>query len=162
MRNPSWPEFWTLFCTSDPGQTIPKSCLLRKRAMAEGLRGGISEVLQSVIYKCCLHCNKELSIKRFKEHQRLYYNHDTKEWLKTEQDGIDHTDSEDESDFSYIDSDSSFKDSNNNCDLEDWVTEDSEEEDSNVEEMEQQSRHDEEHPMYSMPSSELTKGKHTY
>ena len=128
--------------------------------MAEGLRGGISEVLQSVIYKCCLHCNKELNTKRFKEHQILYYNHDTKEWLKTEQDGIDHTDSEDESDFSYIDSDSSFKDSNNNCDLEDWVTEDSEEEDSNVEEMEQQS-HDEEHPMYSMPSSELTKGKHT-
>ena len=98
---------------------------------------------------------------KHQEHQRLYYNHDTKEWLKTEQDGIDHTDSEDESDFSYIDSDSSFKDSNNNCDLEDWVTEDSEEEDSNVEEMEQQSRHDEEHPMYSMPSSELTKGKHT-
>lgn len=33
-------------------------------------------------YLLCHHCEKELSIKRFKEHERLFFNKDTKEWIK--------------------------------------------------------------------------------
>ena len=33
-------------------------------------------------YKLCHHCNKELNIKRFKEHERLFFNKDANEWMK--------------------------------------------------------------------------------
>ena len=32
-------------------------------------------------HKWCPHCGKELNIKTYKEHKRLYYNESTKEWL---------------------------------------------------------------------------------
>ena len=33
-------------------------------------------------YKTCPHCNEELTLKRYKEHERLYYDSDTKVWIK--------------------------------------------------------------------------------
>lgn len=38
----------------------------------------------SLSHKLCPHCGKELNIKTYKEHKRLYYNDSTKEWLRTE------------------------------------------------------------------------------
>ena len=32
-------------------------------------------------YSICPHCKKELNIKRYKEHKRLYFNKDTKQWI---------------------------------------------------------------------------------
>ncbi len=33
-------------------------------------------------YKTCPHCNRELNPKKFREHERLFYNYDSKEWCK--------------------------------------------------------------------------------
>ena len=33
-------------------------------------------------YCVCPHCNNELSLKKFKEHKRLFYDHQTKRWDK--------------------------------------------------------------------------------
>lgn len=32
-------------------------------------------------YHLCPHCNKNLNIKRFKEHKRLYFNESSKQWI---------------------------------------------------------------------------------
>ena len=36
-------------------------------------------------YNVCPHCNKELNIKRYKEHKRLYFNEVTKQWMVEDQ-----------------------------------------------------------------------------
>lgn len=55
-------------------------------------------------YKYCQHCKKELNTKRFKEHQRLYFNRSTNEWIKEHIDTCEaSTVSDQESDFSYFD-----------------------------------------------------------
>ena len=33
-------------------------------------------------YKSCPHCSKELNLKKFKEHERLFFNADDKEWCR--------------------------------------------------------------------------------
>lgn len=58
-------------------------------------------------YKYCQHCEKELNVKRFKEHQRLYYDKNTNKWIKEgvtgAAEGCDADVSDPESDFSYFD-----------------------------------------------------------
>ena len=60
-----------------------------------------------VHYKVCHHCEKELNIKRFKEHKRLFFNKDTNEWMKDSEDLCGHKDGAEsdgsESDFSCFD-----------------------------------------------------------
>lgn len=35
-------------------------------------------------YRICPHCDKELNLKKFREHKRLYYDCDAKQWCKQE------------------------------------------------------------------------------
>ena len=36
----------------------------------------------SQVYKICPHCEGELSLKRYMEHKRLFFNRDTNQWMK--------------------------------------------------------------------------------
>lgn len=38
------------------------------------------------MYRICEHCNKEVNIKVYKEHKRLYFNITTNSWTKEHQD----------------------------------------------------------------------------
>lgn len=73
-------------------------------------------------YKYCQHCDKELNVKRFKEHERLYFNKDANTWMK-ETDASDASDQE--SDFSCFDGIegldllNDIENSQENCEMED-------------------------------------------
>ena len=55
-------------------------------------------------YKVCGHCHKELNLKIYKEHKRLYYNPVSKSWVQLEDDKCDVQGSdESSSDLSSID-----------------------------------------------------------
>ena len=99
-------------------------------------------VFKSGRYKRCLHCDKELSMKRFKEHQRLYYDAQTKTWMTTD----DNTSSENISDFS-VDSDHSFEEytRNNVEDFDEWLL--SSDPEDKVDETEQDAH--EQNPLFS-------------
>lgn len=58
--------------------------LIRKRAiMAESLACGASAVpAKRVRRQFCEHCNKELNLKIFREHKRLYYNSSSRTWVR--------------------------------------------------------------------------------
>ena len=68
-------------------------------------------------YKLCPHCHKELNLKRYKEHKRLYFNDDTKQWLKEESRA---TVSESSSDFSSLDEGDVSKDVQHGPE-DDWI-----------------------------------------
>ena len=36
-----------------------------------------------LLYKVCLHCNKDLNIRTYKDHKRLYYNEESNCWYHT-------------------------------------------------------------------------------
>ena len=44
--------------------------------------GPVRNRKRSYKYIICPHCNRELSSKKFREHERLFYNPDDKEWCK--------------------------------------------------------------------------------
>lgn len=50
-------------------------------------------------YKLCPHCSKEMSIKKFKEHERLFYDSCSRKWCVEEK---DKSDSDESSVFSSI------------------------------------------------------------
>lgn len=92
-------------------------------------------------YKYCQHCEKELNVKRFKEHERLYYNKDTNEWLKEIVEASDQ-----ESEFSCFDGLEGLdvlEDNEENCEMEDWNLTDTDGGDQNndVEENDVQNTH---------------------
>ena len=60
--------------------------------------------LQLHKYRVCPHCGKELNLKKFREHKRLYYESGTKQWCK--QDRMDcSTDESELSGFEFEDID---------------------------------------------------------
>ena len=70
-------------------------------------------------YKLCPHCQKELNFKRYKEHKRLYFNDDTKQWLKEEL-NLRANVSESSSDFSCLDEGDLSKDVHHSPE-DDWM-----------------------------------------
>ncbi len=45
---------------------------------------GSSQVYKTFKYKVCPHCDKELNLKIFREHKRLYYDSHRKKWCREE------------------------------------------------------------------------------
>lgn len=91
-------------------------------------------------YRYCQHCEKELNLKRFREHERLYYNKNANEWLKETVEEVSDQDSE-FSCFYGLEGLDVLEGIKENCEMEDWNLTDLDDDPDEEENVEDNGRH---------------------